>query len=480
MNKDTNKDTDKDTDALIHLTREEVFDLAMKKIHANVFFVQRHLPRKTIHVPDYNNIAGYILTNDKELPEYREKIRILNEIMPPIHDTNEYEQCFLVYLIFYIFLFPELEVVQNITFALKKIDKNQIKYYQIQFKDIVEKLKLTKNKEIERIVQGFPDASAYLFEDNMLQEQQLITGGMGSNQLLIIIIIILIHSISGSAIGLSKLLTKPYILQNNINEKELKDTYNKIFLTLKDGANLFKQVDFFNKVNKNINDENFTFLKNFVLNAKDVINLFKQVDFFNKVNKNKNAYEKILTNNNKNKNSKKASIRNIDVGKIINFISNAIDTVKLTNALNSNLVFSFIVDTKKVGKNLYEILSKQYDFTVQNTIVLLGNMSKLALYAGSCLEPNIVLLLESTNALGSLSNTLTSTLIFYEIHKDAIKTFLTLSKEEQKEILDQISFLGGKRKTRNNKNNHNNKKKTRKHPQKHKTSLKTLKKHINE
>ena len=102
MNKDTN--TNKDTDALIHLTREEIFDLAMKKIHANVFFVQRHLPRKTIHVPDYNNIAGYILTNDKKLPEYQEKIRILNEIMPmsdTFNDTNEYEQCFLVYLIFY-------------------------------------------------------------------------------------------------------------------------------------------------------------------------------------------------------------------------------------------------------------------------------------------------------------------------------------------------------------------------------------------
>lgn len=429
MNKDTNTDTNTDKytdkytdkDTLIHLTREEIFDLAMKKIHANVFFIQRHLPSKTIHVPDYKNmLTGYILTNDKELPEYREKIRILNEIMP-MSDTNEYEKCFLVYLIFYIFLFPELEVVHNITLALKKIDKNQIKYYQIQFKDIVEKLKLTKNKEIERIVQGFPDASAYLFEDNAVQEQQLIIGGMGSNQLLIIIIITLIYSISGSAIGLSKLLTKTSILQTKIN------------------------------------DENFTFLKKFVLNAKDVINLFKQVDFFNKVNKNKNAYEKILTNKNSNKNNKKTSIKDIDVGKIINFISNAIDTVKLTNALNSNLVFSFIVDTKKVGKNLYEILSKQYDFTIQNTIVLLGNMSKLALYAGSCLQPNIVLLLESTNALGSLSNTLTSTLIFYEIHKDAIKTFLTFTKEEQKEFLKQSSFLGGKRKTRNNKNNHNNK-----------------------
>ena len=431
-----NKDTDKDINALIHLTREEIFDLAMKKIHANVFFVPRRLQRKTMHVPDYKNmLTGYILTNDKELPEYREKIRILNEIMP-IHDTNEYEQCFLVYLIFYIFLFPELPVVHNITLALKKIDKNQIKYYQILFKEIVEKLKLTKNKEIERIVQGFPHASVSVsaFEDNVDQEQQLIIGGMRSKQLLIIIIITLIYSISGSARGLHMLLTKSSILQTKINKNELKDAYNKIFLTV-----------------------------------KGVTNLLKQQDFVYKVKKNKNAHEKTFRNNNKknnnnNKNSKNASIKDIDVGKIINFISNGIDTVKLTNVLKSNLVFSFIVDAKKVGKNLYEILNKQYDFTVQNTIILLGNMSKLALYAGSCLQPNIVLILESTNALGSLSNTLSSTLIFYEIHKDAIKTFITFTKEQQKEFLEQSSFLGGKRKTRKHKNNNNNNnKKTRKH-----------------
>jgi hypothetical protein len=456
MNKDTDKgtDTNTDLDALIHLTREEIFDLAMKKIHANVFFVQTHLPSKTIHVPDYKNmLTGYILTNDKELPEYREKIRILNEIMPmpdTFNDTIEYEheQCFLVYLIFYIFLFPELPVVHNITLALKKIDKNQIKYYQIQFKDIVEKLKLTKNKEIERIVQGFPDASAYLFEDNVDQEQQLIIGGMRSKQLLIIIIITLIYSISGSARGLSKLLIKPSILQTKMNENELKDAYNKILLTVKDVTNLLKQQDFVYKVNKNKNAHEKTFRNN----------------------KNSNKTSNKNTNKNSSKNSKNASIKDKDIdinlGKIINFISNGIDTVKLTNVLKSNLVFSFIVDAKKVGKNLYEILNKQYDFTVQNTIILLGNMSKLALYAGSCLQPNIVLLLESTNALGSLSNTLSSTLIFYEIHKDAIKTFRTFTKEEQKEFLEQSSFLGGKRKSKNNKNNNRKKMKTKKHQNK--------------
>jgi hypothetical protein len=49
-------------------------------------------------------LTGYILTNDKKLPEYQEKIRILNKIMPmpdTFNDTNEYEQCFLVYFIFY-------------------------------------------------------------------------------------------------------------------------------------------------------------------------------------------------------------------------------------------------------------------------------------------------------------------------------------------------------------------------------------------
>jgi len=396
---------------IITLTREEIFDLAMKKVHANVFYVPTRLERKTIHVPDYKNmLTGYILTNDKELPEYQEKIKILNEIMH-LHSTNEYEQFFLFYLIFYIFLFPELQVVQNITSALKEIDKNQITYYQIQFKEIVEKLKLTKNNEIEKIVKKFPRT---ILEDNSSKKQS-ITGGIRLKKMLIIIIITLLYSISGSGSSLHKFLVNKSMLQTilqkpvKINKNELKHVYSTI-----------------------------------ISSVKDVSDLFKQQEFFYKLNKNKKAHEKTFTNNKK----KSIKDKDIDVGKIINFISNGLDTVKLTNALKSNDVFSFIVDSKKVGKNLYEILNKQYDFTLHNTIVLLGNMSKLALYAARCLNQNIVLILEGTNALGSLSNAISSTLLVYEIHNDAIKTLDTFTKEQQDEFLEQSSFFGGKKKTK--------------------------------
>jgi hypothetical protein len=112
------------------------------------------------------------------------------------------------------------------------------------------------------------------------------------------------------------------------------------------------------------------------------------------------------------------------------------------------------MDTKKVGKNLQEILTKKFDFSPLNTIMFLGNMAKMALHAGNCLNQNVVLILESTNALGSLSNVLSSTFLLYELHNDTINTAQTFTKQQQNELLNQT--LGGKRK-------HIKKSKTKKH-----------------
>jgi hypothetical protein len=383
------------------LTNQEIFDLIMNKTHANVFNVETKLTSKTIIVPDYKNtLSGYILTKDNKLPEYREKIKILNELIPG--STNSVnEKCFLVYLIFFIFLFPEKQLIS----AINKIDKNQIKYYQILFKEIVEKLKLTKNKEIQRIIQGFPHSSISILDSK--STQKLIKGGR-SKKMLMIIITSLLYSVFISSTSLTMLLTKQSLLTTKINNKEFKNAYNKLLSTV-----------------------------------KDLTKLGKQPEFVYKVKKIENKYEKLLTNNDNNKN------QDTDVmDKNINLISNILDTLKITNIFGSNDIFSFIIDSKKVGMNIYEILNKKYEFTSQNILTLLGNISNLLLHASSCLNNKFVLVLDSTKALTSLSNVLGSAVLLNEIHKDAIIALFTFTKEQQIELINQFSFLGGKQKTK--------------------------------
>lgn len=401
MNTITNTNTNTNILDITDLTNQEIFDLIMNKTHANVFNVETKLTSKTIIVPDYKNtLSGYILTKDNKLPEYREKIKILNELIPG--STNSVnEKCFLVYLIFFIFLFPEKQLIS----AINKIDKNQIKYYQILFKEIVEKLKLTKNKEIQRVIQGFHHSSISILDSE--STQKLIKGGR-SKKMVMIIIISLLYSVFISSTSLNMLLTKQSLLTTKINNKELKNAYNKLLSTV-----------------------------------KDLTKLGKQPEFVYKVKKIENKYEKLLTNNDNNKN------KDTDVmDKNINLISNILDTLKITNIFGSNDIFSFIIDSKKVGMNIYEILNKKYEFTSQNILTLLGNISNLLLHASSCLNNKFVLVLDSTKALSSLSNVLGSAVLLNEIHKDAIIALFTFTKEQQIELINQFSFLGGKQKTK--------------------------------
>ena len=115
------------------------------------------------------------------------------------------------------------------------------------------------------------------------------------------------------------------------------------------------------------------------------------------------------------------------------------------NIFQSNHVFSLIMDSKKVATSITEIITNTYDSTMKNNIVLLGSISKLFLYASASLNSNIVLLLESTSAFGSFTNTLASLALLNEIHKDAIKTYRTFTPEEQKEFVQNISMFGGKK-----------------------------------
>ena len=397
----TNKNTNTNILDITDLTNQEIFNLAMNKIHANVFHLETILTRNTIIVPDYKNIlSGYILTNDDKLPEYQEKIKILNELIPGSANSVN-EKCFLVYLIFFIFLFPETQLIS----AINQIDKNQIKYYQILFKEFVEKLKLTKNKEIQRVIQGFPQSSISILESE--STQKIIKGGT-SKKMVMIIIISLLYSVFVSSTSLNMLLTKHSVLTNKIDNNELKSAYNKLLTTV-----------------------------------KDLTKLGKQPEFVYKVKKIENKYEKLLTNNDNNKN------KDTDViDKNINLISNILDTLKITNIFGSNNIFSFIIDSKKFGMNIYEIFNKKYDFTSQNILTLFGNISNLLLHASSCFNNEVLLVIESTNAFCSLSNVLGSAVLLNEIHKDAIIALFTFTKEQQIELINQFSFLGGKQKTK--------------------------------
>jgi hypothetical protein len=400
MNTITNTNTNTNILDITDLTNQEIFNLAMNKIHANVFHLETILTLNTIIVPDYKNIlSGYILTNDDKLPEYQEKIKILNELIPGSNSVNE--KCFLVYLIFFIFLFPETQLI----YAINQVDKNQIKYYQILFKEIVEKLKLTKNKEIQRVIQGFPHSSISILDSE--STQKLIKGGT-SKKMVMIIIISLLYSVFISSTSLNMLLTKQSILTTKIDNNELKNAYNKLLSTV-----------------------------------KDLTKLGKQPEFVYKVKKIENKYEKLLSNNDNNKNND----TNV-IDKNINLISNILDTLKITNIFGSNNFFSFVIDSKKVGMNIYEILNKKYDFTSQNIMTLLGNISNLLLHASSCFNNNFLLVIESTNAFCSLSNVLGSAVLLNEIHKDAIIALFTFTKEQQIELINQFSFLGGKQKTK--------------------------------
>ena len=95
-------------------------------------------------------------------------------------------------------------------------------------------------------------------------------------------------------------------------------------------------------------------------------------------------------------------------------------------------------------------------------IILLGNISKLALYAGSCLNKNFVLILESSTALGSFTNTLSSLNLLYELNQHALKTAYSFSKVEQQEIITGDLDFGISLSTNVKETKNNNTKKTKK------------------
>jgi hypothetical protein len=176
-------------------------------------------------------------------------------------------------------------------------------------------------------------------------------------------------------------------------------------------------------------------LNNAIVSSKRIItslnSLTKKQEtvIINSLRKNVNSHIKHLTKDKKHK--------------ILNFISDTIDTLKIINVFDSNnKLFSFIIDSKKVGNNLNDILNHEFKFNIKNTVILLGNISKLALYAGSCLNKNFVLILESSTALGSFTNALSSLNLLYELNQHALKTAYSFSKVEQQEIITGDLDLG--------------------------------------
>jgi hypothetical protein len=187
---------------------------------------------------------------------------------------------------------------------------------------------------------------------------------------------------------------------------------------------------FFAKLPKNIINNYESDLKNLIIKSNIITtnlnSLTKKQEtvIIHNLNKNIKSHIKSLT--------KPESLNN----KIFDFINNTLDTLKIINVFDSNnKLFSFIVDSKKVGNNLKDILNNEFKFTFKNSIILLGNISKLALYAGSCLNKNFVLVLESTSALGSFTNTLSSTILLYDLNKHVLNTAYSFSKSQRNEIM---------------------------------------------
>jgi hypothetical protein len=371
------------------LNCQEILDFILKNIHANVFLIKKNKMFKetdigTIVIPDYEDMVGYTITNDTDLLEYQEKVKKIDEL---IYDSeyesyNTNEKCFLIYLICFIFLFPDIPIVLYITSIINLYYKNQITYYQIIFKDIITRMGLIQNIEIIKITNKF-DFKTETADEN-------INGGSHNNQKIkfkVIIILCFLFSVSFSAITFAKL---PKNIINNY-ESDLKNLIIKS-----------------NIITTNLNS----------LTKK------QETVIIHNLNKNIKSHIKSLT--------KPESLNN----KIFDFINNTLDTLKIINVFDSNnKLFSFIVDSKKVGNNLKDILNNEFKFTFKNSIILLGNISKLALYAGSCLNKNFVLVLESTSALGSFTNTLSSTILLYDLNKHVLNTAYSFSKSQRNEIM---------------------------------------------
>jgi hypothetical protein len=391
------------------LNQQEILDLVIDKMYGNIFFIEKDKQFNetdigTIIVPDYGEIKGYTITNNQNLPDYQNKINQLDDWMHgseyDSYDINE--KCFIVYLIFFMFLFPDTPIVWYIRLIINIYNKNQIKYYQILFKEIVIKLGLAQNKIVKKIEKEF----------NIKYNKPLTGGGRKHN--LIIIIICFLFSVSFSVINFNNLATKlPTTLANNY-ESEL----NHAIVSSKR-----------------------------IITSLNSLTKKQETVIINSLRKNVNSHIKHLTKDKKHK--------------ILNFISDTIDTLKIINVFDSNnKLFSFIIDSKKVGNNLNDILNHEFKFNIKNTVILLGNISKLALYAGSCLNKNFVLILESSTALGSFTNALSSLNLLYELNQHALKTAYSFTKVERQEIITGDLDLGISLST-NVKESKNNTKKTK-------------------
>ena len=378
-----------------NLNTEEIFDYVQVKILSNILFVdtfQEREGKQTIVIPDdtQRNIKGFTITNDRMLPEYQKKIDILNELVKG-EDFTVNEKTFIVYFVFFLFLFPESLITQGILFCLKEGAPNQIRYLQIIFEECVEKLEIQENTEIQKILSTpFFQLDKHRFKTLETNFTTVGVGGGGKESLQLMILIMLSILFSVSYCALHVPIRLPSI----------------VIKTIEDTHVLTNQL-------KNIPS--------------------KEPYFFDKITKSVKKYLKT------------AKAEKFSKNEILPFISNTLDFIKLMNIFQSNHVFSLIMDSKKVATSITEIITNTYDSTMKNNIVLLGSISKLFLYASASLNSNIVLLLESTSAFGSFTNTLASLALLNEIHKDAIKTYRTFTPEEQKEFVQNISMFGGKK-----------------------------------
>jgi hypothetical protein len=400
-------------------SKQELLEEVLSKISADVFLVEKfseygNESKQTVRVADFETIKGFIISNDENLPDYQEKERILTELFENSgwEEFNVNEKTFLIYFMFFLFLFPETPIVESIMFCLKVEFRTELRYLQIFFETCVEKMHLKDNAEIQIIL------SSEAFQKNHGNiEEESMKGGGNSLHLIVLIVISILFSVSYSAIYFPTRI--PTIVQNSI-----------------------KKTDLFTK------------------HLKDFQKLFTEPLFFKKLTTNVKKHLKILQS------------QQISRNETVSIISNTLDTVHILKVFETNEVFSFIMDSKKVGKSLLEIfITKNYENSFENNIILLGAISKLFLYASTSLNANFALILDSTNALGSFTTALGSLRLLYELHKDVVKTYEKMSSEEKESLLR--NYYGGGKVTRYQKKHQKNTRKTQKKTMRKSTKRKT-------
>jgi hypothetical protein len=413
-----------------------LFAKFLSLVHEDVIYSSEF--KSTSYLRGEGNIPSFTLTDDEHLPEWKEKKRMLNELIRgyayDLLDTNQ--KMFLFYFVFFFFLYPETSIVKELKFFMNIYDRKLLIYLQILFKEIVEKLGFEKEAEIVAILasvsfstlneENSKDSSSSFFSSSSdVAAGYKGEGGSGLPFPFMFLLVISIFVAMTNANAHLKLLGIKLISKEQ-QFKEVVHKMNKLGHFTKEP--LKKVVPVLNEVGQ-YSKERMPDVKEVVhdlTNSINFLNKHKELVFIKSVRKNFEFYlkQQLFSPNQK-----------FQLEKIIDMLGAVFDTVGLLNVFQSNKMFTVIKDFKKVSFDVKDMFLNKFKYSTDKNIIFLGNIAKFFLHGSICFQKNFVLILEATSSLGAFTNLLSSMQLLMELHDDAMKTAGTFSAKEKEELL---------------------------------------------